>query len=256
MSEPFQLKPDARFTNPAQRTRAMTEGWVGDNVPCPGCGSRLHRFANNAPVADFRCDACGEEYELKSSASKQGMTFRGGAYAAMITRLREENNPNLIILRYDKRSLMVRELFVVPRRFFTPAVVFARNPLGPNARRAGWIGCIIRLGELPAQGMIMMLRCGEWLAESAVRGAWRSTQFLAGRGVAERSWLVATLRCLDRLGPEAFRLEQVYAFEQDLEALFPNNRNIRAKLRQQLQKLRDAGQLRFLGGGAYQRVRG
>lgn len=256
VNETLRLEPEERFENRAQRTRAMTERWVGANAFCPGCGNRLTRFANNAPVADFHCRACGEEYELKSSASKNGMTFPGGAYAAMLARLAEENNPNLLVLRYDKRTLQVRELFVVPRRFFTPTVVLARNPLGPNAVRAGWIGSVIRLHEVPELGRIPMLANGAWLSGVEVQSAWRAAGFLSGRAAADRSWLVTTLLCLDRLGKETFRLREVYAFEKEIAAYFPGNRHVRAKLRQQLQILRDVGQIRFLGGGSYQRLRG
>jgi predicted RNA-binding Zn-ribbon protein involved in translation (DUF1610 family) len=35
---------------------------------CPNCGAeRIRRFSNNSPVADFGCESCAEEYELKSS---------------------------------------------------------------------------------------------------------------------------------------------------------------------------------------------
>ncbi|WP_082496200.1 DpnI domain-containing protein [Brevundimonas sp. Leaf363] len=34
---------------------------------CPNCAAdRLPRLPNNSLVAGFRCDACGEEYELKA----------------------------------------------------------------------------------------------------------------------------------------------------------------------------------------------
>ena len=52
------------------------------------------------------------------------------------------------------------------------------------------------------------------------------------------------------LRPE-FTLEDVYAFERRLEAAYPDNRNVRPKIRQQLQVLRDAGFLTFEGRGRY-----
>jgi type II restriction enzyme len=39
----------------------------------------------------------------------------------------------------------------------------------------------------------------------------------------------------------AFTLEAVYAQEAALSALYPGNHNVRAKIRQQLQVLRDRG---------------
>jgi type II restriction enzyme len=46
----------------------------------------------------------------------------------------------------------------------------------------------------------------------------------------------------------------MYKIEKELRLLFPNNKNIRPKIRQQLQFLRDAGLLKFNGGGKYERI--
>jgi type II restriction enzyme len=43
----------------------------------------------------------------------------------------------------------------------------------------------------------------------------------------------------------------VYSFERELAAIYPGNHNIRAKVRQQLQVLRNAGFIEFLGNGSY-----
>jgi type II restriction enzyme len=48
-----------------------------------------------------------------------------------------------------------------------------------------------------------------------------------------------------------FTLEDVYAFEPRLRAAYPNNNNIRPKIRQQLQVLRDNGYLEFRDRGLY-----
>ena len=56
----------------AQKIRIMSENWVVDNVYCVRCGSKLNHFENNKPVADFYCDECNENFELK----KQRKTIR------------------------------------------------------------------------------------------------------------------------------------------------------------------------------------
>ena len=56
-------------------------------------------------------------------------------------------------------------------------------------------------------------------------------------------------------GEGAFTLEDMYGFEGRLAALYPGNNNVRPKIRQQLQGLRDAGLVAFLGGGRYRLVR-
>jgi len=43
-----------------------------------------------------------------------------------------------------------------------------------------------------------------------------------------------------------------YRFERELAALYPRNHNLRPKIRQQLQVLRDAGLLKFEGQGTYE----
>jgi type II restriction enzyme len=62
------------------------------------------------------------------------------------------------------------------------------------------------------------------------------------------------MKCVEALGRPAFSLDDVYAFEPRLAALYPGNQHIRPKIRQQLQVLRDRGWLEFSGHGRY-RVR-
>ena len=56
---------------------------------------------------------------------------------------------------------------------------------------------------------------------------------------------------VSRLKKESFSLADVYNAENELVRLFPKNKNIKAKVRQQLQILRDKGWLSFLGNGRY-----
>ena len=46
---------------------------------------------------------------------------------------------------------------------------------------------------------------------------------------------------------EEFTTQQIYNFEHDLEKLYSNNKNIRPKIRQQLQVLWDIGVIGHLG---------
>ena len=84
---------------------------------------------------------------------------------------------------------------------------------------------------------------------------WRSTLFLKDRGVAARGWLIEVMKCVERIGRATFTLEDVYDFEDRLKTIYPGNQNVRPKIRQQLQVLRDQGYLDFVGRGRY-RVRG
>ena len=49
-----------------------------------------------------------------------------------------------------------------------------------------------------------------------------------------------------------FVLDDVYAFENELSKLHPENQHIKDKIRQQLQVLRDKDYLEFSGRGIYQ----
>ena len=56
------------------------------------------------------------------------------------------------------------------------------------------------------------------------------------------------------MGRSDFTLTDVYAHEAELAALYPGNNNVRPKIRQQLQALKDRGWLAFNGRGTYRRV--
>jgi type II restriction enzyme len=82
------------YASTSQRIRVMTETWVNHSIFCPNCGKNLTRFENNQPVADFYCESCAEEYELKSKNGALGKKVVDGAYFSMIERLQASHNPN------------------------------------------------------------------------------------------------------------------------------------------------------------------
>lgn len=245
----------AVFESPSQNARVWTEGWVEQAMFCPNCGAeRVRRFAANRPVADFHCADCAEEYELKSQKGRFGRKVNDGAYATMTARLAAANNPNLLLMNYDLGRRSVTDLIVVPKHFFTAATIERRKPLAPTARRAGWIGCNILIGEVPQAGKIDIIRDGALVPKGDVLAKWRETLFLRQEGPAARGWLIEVLKCVERIGSPSFTLDDVYAFEFHLSALCPENQNVRPKIRQQLQVLRDRGLIEFVGRGLYRRV--
>jgi type II restriction enzyme len=60
-----------------------------------------------------------------------------------------------------------------------------------------------------------------------------------GLTVKQRGWRLDVLRVIQSLGKAEFTTADAYIFERELEQLHPDNRNIKAKIRQQLQELRD-----------------
>lgn len=65
--------------------------------------------------------------------------------------------------------------------------------------------------------------------------------------IAGRSWLMDVLYCVNRLPLTMFTLADMYKYEDELKMKHPNNNNVRPKIRQQLQLLRDKGVIDFFG---------
>jgi type II restriction enzyme len=241
------------YKNPTQQARVVTERWVAQNAYCPSCGhTGLRRYANNRPVADFFCPACKEDYELKSHRNGFGATVVNGASDAMMARLGSNDNPNLLLLSYERSTVSVLEFLAIPKYFFVPSLIEQRKPLASTARRAGWVGCTIRLSKIPTLGRIYLIRNGVAEPRPSVMTAWRNTTFLReAHDATARDWLMNVIACIEKLRSQTFTLEELYAFETELRLRFPNNRHIKAKIRQQLQVLRDRGYLAFIGRGQY-----
>lgn len=242
----------ARYTNPTQRIRVMSEAWVGKSMFCPSCGNGLIPAKKNEKACDFLCSNCQEEFELKSKSPKISTKIVNGAYATLMKRVASKNNPNLYVLQYDKMSYAVKNFLVVPNYFFTQSIVEKRNPLASTARRAGWVGCNILIGQIPAVGRIHYIVDGEMQSRKKVLSSWKQTKFLKnGFDDSRKGWLLDTMKCVDLIGKETFSLDEIYAFEEKLKSKHPDNNHIKDKLRQQLQILRDKGFIEFLSRGQY-----
>ncbi len=240
------------YTSGSQSARAWTEAWVSAQAYCPHCGNaKMSQFPNNSPVADFLCATCSEEYELKSQKGKFGAKVADGAYKTKSERLVASNNPNLLLMNYDLKSLAVVNLFIVPKHFFVQDIIERRKPLAPTARRAGWIGSNILLGKVPEIGKIHIVQKGVIRPKDVVLEEWRKTLFLRSESLEARGWLLDVMKCVESLGKPEFTLDEVYAFDSHLGDLYPGNQNVRPKIRQQLQYLRDRGFIEFVSRGNY-----
>jgi len=240
------------YASGSQSARAWTERWVRDWVYCPNCGSsNITPFPNNSPLADFFCSSCAEEYELKSQKGKFGNKVLEGAFQTKCERLAASNNPNLFLLNYNLKELTVVNLFIVPKHFFVRDIIEERKPLAATARRAGWIGSNILLNRIPASGKIHIIQNGLLQPKELVLAEWKKTLFLRDEGLEARGWLIEVMKCVEAIGKKEFDLDDVYAFEAQLSGLYPNNRHVKQKIRQQLQVLRDDGYLDFVSRGYY-----
>ncbi len=248
----FGDRTQAAYTSGSQNARAWTEQWVRTWVYCPNCGApKINSFPNNSPLADFYCAVCSEEYELKSQKGQFGDKVLDGSFKTKCERLAADNNPNLFLMNYDLKSLSVVNLFVVQKHFFVREIIEKRKPLAATARRAGWIGSHILLSRIPQSGKIYIVRDGHIAHRDSVLVQWHKTLFLREQGQEARGWLVEVMKCVEDLGKAEFQIDDVYAFEERLSRLYPDNKNVRPKIRQQLQFLRDRGYLDFISRGYY-----
>jgi type II restriction enzyme len=155
------------------------------------------------------------------------------------------------LLNYDLKQLSVANFFVVPKHFFVREIIQERKPLAPTARRAGWIGSHILLNQIPESGKIFIVRNSQLESKESVLAKWRRTLFLRDQGLEARGWLIEVMKCVEGIGKREFEIGDVYGFEGHLSQLYPANQNVRPKIRQQLQVLRDQGYLDFVSRGCY-----
>lgn len=221
---------------------------------CPCCGNNmLKKFDNNRPVADFFCEHCQEQFELKSTDKTIKNKIVDGAYETAISRVISNTNPDLFVLQY--KDFIVNNLIVVPKFFFTPAIIEKRKPLSDTARRAGWVGSNILYGKIPRQGKIKIIDDGEIISPEIVRNEYQKSKRLQVGNVEKRGWIFDVLNCINLIQNEFFSLDEIYAFKNTLQNLHPFNNNIKDKIRQQLQILRDKGVIEFVDNkGHYKKL--
>ena len=113
------------------------------------------------------------------------------------------------------------------------------------------LGCNILLSQVPETGKVFVVKDRQVLPRDQVLAKWQSTLFLRDTRPDARGWLIDVMKCVEAIGRRDFTLEDVYAYEARLQAIYPNNNNVRPKIRQQIQVLRDRGFLTFEGRGRY-----
>lgn len=221
------------------------------NLYCAACPSgSLDPTPANWPATDFVCQFCGESYELKSGKTLPLTRIVDAAYSSMISAILSDRAPNLFYLHYHPLD-GIQNLFLIPRFFFTEHCIESRKPLSATARRAGWIGCNIRVDLIAPEGRIEVVSKREVIEPGIVRAHFGKLATLRQIPPTARGWTLAVLLGLHALGKDSFNLEEAYSLAASLSAQFPKNNNVRPKIRQQLQVLRDLGLLIFVKPGTY-----
>jgi type II restriction enzyme len=239
------------FKNKTQVARVVTEDWGARNLYCPACISdTLAQTRANTRAVDFQCPTCRQPYQLKSGRKWSEAKIVDAAYEAMIAAIRGDNTPNLFVMQYST-DWRVYNMLLVPRFFFTESVIEQRKPLSPSARRAGWVGCNILLNQIPPDGKLRLVSQGIAIDSQDIRRQYERIRPFASLDINLRGWTLDVLKIVRKLNKVEFTLAEVYQFEPELAVLHPDNHNIRAKIRQQLQQLRDLGFLDFSDRGKY-----
>jgi type II restriction enzyme len=242
------------YTSEAQKTRVLSESWFLSNGYCLACESdRLTATRANTKATDFICPSCRQSYELKATRHRLGRTLVDGAYEPLMNRILDGTAPTLMVLERNDQW-MIDSLTAIHHLFLTPNVIVQRKPLSPTARRAGWIGCNIRLDQIALDARISVVGGGQPCEPRLVRSAFQRFSSLKEIAPSARGWTTLTLRIIRGLKAEEFTLDALYAHEELFKTEYPENNNVRAKVRQQLQILRDLGFLRFVGRGRYRLV--
>lgn len=240
------------YTSGCQITRRISEDWAAANLFCAACESdRVTPAPANTKAVDFYCPSCSVGYQLKAGRQWNERRVPDGSHSALTAAVCSDKVPNLLVLQYSP-DWQVKNLVLIPSFVFNVSAIEKRKPLSPTARRAGWVGCNILLSALPDLGKLRIVESGSVVSPLVVRGQYQRLRPLANVAPKVRGWALDVLRIVQSFERREFLLGHVYAKEIALSTLHPGNSNVRAKIRQQLQVLRDMGIIKFHGGGRYE----
>jgi len=243
------------YKSASQRARRITEPWGAGNLYCCSCQSaRLDAQKANAQVSDFLCPGCVERYQLKSQSKKLGGRILGSNYQKMVDAILGNRSPNFFLLHYRLPEWLVRNLIIIPRFAISPSVIIQRKPLSATARRHNWTGYMLDVGLIPESAKIPLIVEGSEISRRVVREQYARIARIQTLKPEQRGWTLDVLRRVESLPNETFSNDEIYAFESELAKLYPANRHIQPKIRQQLQILRDRGLLKSLKPGLWQRL--
>lgn len=245
---------ESGYKSASQLARVSTEEWTLRNFYCASCGAGLSPYPAGTPLYDFHSPDCRERFQLKASKRPFVISVLDSEYNTALEGILRDAYPSLILLHYDPAGWVVSDLELVHRACITTSCLIRRRPLGADARRAGWEGCSISLADVPALGRIRVIRQGSVRPKRMVLDQWKQSGRLLETEPLDRGWVADVLSCVERLY-SAFTLENVYSFEKELSLKHPKNHYVRAKIRQQLQVLRDLGLIEFVSPGVYRRLR-
>lgn len=138
------------------------ERLVARHAVCPGCKRSEKSFKvlpRNFKCADLVCDFCGYLAQVKSKRVKGAIpiaatgSIPGAAWGPQKERMDAGIYFSLYIVLVN--DLGKAGIFFLPRDLQTEEMFIARKPLSQTARRAGWQGFVIDLGEALAPAVLL-----------------------------------------------------------------------------------------------------
>ncbi|MBN1175410.1 hypothetical protein JXA48_02080 [Candidatus Woesearchaeota archaeon] len=172
----------------------------------------------------------------------------------MISAVDSGSSPSFFILHYSSEDWVVKSLSLIPKFFVTHSMIEKRKPLSSTARRAGWTGCNFLLDKLPLEGNIPIVINEKIQDKTKVNALWNKMFFMNSKRPSFRGWTSDVLKVVQEQD-SSFSLSDIYLYDSYFKELHPENNNIRAKIRQQLQILRDNKIIRFKGNGIYEKLK-
>lgn len=172
----------------------------------------------------------------------------------MTSFINRNKTPNFFLMHYSNEEWVVKNLFLIPKFFVSSSIIERRNPLRETARRSGWVGCNILLDRIPEEGRISVIKDEKAVDRNKVQKSLIKMNFLNRKDSLSRGWTSDVLKCVNDIKKEEFGLDEVYRFSSYLKELHPENNNVEAKIRQQLQELRDRKIIQFLSPGRYRKI--
>jgi type II restriction enzyme len=248
----YQEEVFKNYKSNSQIARVLSEDWFSSEMYCPCClNEKIDKHPNNQKATDFFCESCNNEFQSKGSSSEFKKRILDGEYNTMMKFINSNLSPNFFLMHYSVVTWKVKDLFFVPNFFITNSIIEKRKPLSENARRAGWTGCNILLERIPREGRIPIIFDEKVEDKNKVNKTWKKMKFMNKKSPDFRGWTSDILKCVQSISKKEFNLSDIYSFKDYLKKLYPDNNNIEAKIRQQLQILRDNGILRFDNKGNY-----
>jgi len=242
----------AGYKSGAQRARVISEAWFKGAGYCLNCSSNKLLPTTAGTIArDYLCSKCAQPYELKSSARAHSRIVNDGGYDSMMGRIFASEAPALMLMHYSP-TWCVQGLVAIHPVFLTPAVVLKRKE--PHTRpRTGKLYqmCDLDISLIPSDGKIVLVSDGVARPHSVPRREFAESLRFKDVPLSKRGWPASVLAVVRKIGKTHFTLAEVYAYEEELHAAYPENSHVRAKIRQQLQVLRNLGYLEFIERGAY-----